>query len=67
MKRPSSFQAIKQSTYAIHSGSEPAYGGKVRAVGPKDRSRTGLVVRGNRNVLNEAAGGDQHAGASRKR
>lgn len=60
MKRNKSFQEIKQSIYDIDSGSEPKYGGKIKTAGPKDR--TGLLIRGNRDVVNEALGGDQHAG-----
>ena len=62
-----SFADIKQSTYDIASGSEPKYGGKIKVAGPKNRDRTGLLVRGNPNVVNEALGEDQHAGTTRKR
>lgn len=65
MSNYKSFAELKQSTFDIKSGSQPAYGGKIRTAGKGDR--TGLVVRGNKDVLNEAMGGDQHAGAARKR
>ena len=69
MKPYKNFAALKQSIFDIESGSEPRYGGKVGFAGKGNRDRTGLVVRGNPDVLNEAAGGDQHAGTfkSRKR
>jgi hypothetical protein len=42
-------------------------GSKIKVAGPKDRSRTGLLVKGNKNVVNEALGADQHAGAFKSR